>query len=254
MAKFALYPRGYALLGAALFALLSLGVRAQNDGSADSASAPDLSRLSQVLGAEPDSVQETAMDGLYEVLLGSQILYLSADGRFVIQGQIMDLQTSQNLTENRQQSLRAEQLAALDSSELIVFSPEGETKHTVTVFTDIDCGYCRKLHQEMSTYNDQGIAIRYAAFPRAGLQSDSYNKAVSAWCADDPQEAMTTLKLGGSVAPKTCENPVGEHYDLGQRLGVRGTPSIFLDNGRMIPGYVPAERLAAMLTDLQKSN
>ena len=119
-------------------------------------------------------------------------------------------------------------------------------EHTVTIFTDVDCGYCRKLHREMASYNDLGIRVRYLMFPRAGVNSESFNTAVSVWCADDQQTAMTRAKLGKSIEAKTCANPIAEQYSLGQQLGVRGTPSIILDNGEMVPGYVPAARLVQM--------
>lgn len=217
---------------------------------------PDTSQLQAALGGTvPDSIAETPVDGLFEVVIGSQLLYLSANGQFVIQGEVVDLASAQNLTENRQRTLRAERLAGLDVNDMIVFGPdEGEAKHSVMVFTDIDCGYCRKLHQEITSYNDLGIEVRYLAFPRAGLRSESYNKAVAAWCADDPKAALTHAKQGGTNELRQCDNPVEEQYNLGQQLGVRGTPSIFLSNGEIVPGYVPAERLARMLNNTARAN
>ena len=131
---------------------------------------------------------------------------------------------------------------------MVVFSPE-KYDHTVTVFTDIDCGYCRKLHNEMNGYHDNGIRVRYMFFPRAGVGSDSYQKAVSVWCADDRNEAMTQAKQGRPLPEKQCENPVREELLLGRLLGVNGTPAIFLESGEMIPGYVPPDKLKAILKD-----
>jgi thiol:disulfide interchange protein DsbC len=167
----------------------------------------------------------------------------------VIQGDIVDLTSSDNVTENRRNGLRAKAIDAVGEDKMIIFSPKNETKYTITVFTDIDCGYCRKLHQEIASYNDLGIKIRYMMFPRTGLNTESYDKAVSAWCADDRNEAITRAKRGETIEPRTCDNPVSQHYNLGQQLGVRGTPSIILADGEMVPGYVPADRLLQMLSN-----
>jgi thiol:disulfide interchange protein DsbC len=213
-------------------------------------STPDLSKLQAALGgAQPDSVADSALPGLYEVTIGAQSLYLSKDGRYVIQGDILDLTSSDNVTENRRNGLRAKAIDAVGEDKMIIFSPKNETKYTITVFTDIDCGYCRKLHQEIASYNDLGIKIRYMMFPRTGLNTESYDKAVSAWCADDRNEAITRAKRGETIEPRTCDNPVSQHYNLGQQLGVRGTPSIILADGEMVPGYVPADRLLQMLSN-----
>lgn len=216
--------------------------------SSSQAAEPDLSKLRSALGgADPDSVSESIIAGLYEVVMGAQVLYLSEDGRFVIQGQIVDLQTSSNVTEKKMGELRLAAVNAVGEENMVIFAPEQTAKHTVSIFTDVDCGYCRKLHQEMSSYLEQGIRIRYLAFPRAGINSESYDKAVSAWCSDDPQDAITRLKLGETIETRTCENPVANQYNLGIQLGVQGTPSIITEKGNMIPGYVPADRLTQML-------
>ena len=223
---------------------------AQSDNT-DTATGPDLSKLAAALGGRtPDSIGETPVSGLYEVVLGSQILYLTADGRYAVQGDVIDLDASNNLTENRRNDLRAATMQKVSADDMIIFPADGDAKYEVSVFTDIDCGYCRKLHSEISAYNAKGITVRYLAFPRAGLNSESYNKAVSVWCADNPQEAMTNAKQGEEVETKTCPNPVADEYQLGQQLGVRGTPSIVLNNGEMIPGYVPADRLEQTLANL----
>jgi thiol:disulfide interchange protein DsbC len=117
----------------------------------------------------------------------------------------------------------------------------------VSIFTDIDCGFCRRLHAEMAQYNKQGIAVRYLFYPRAGIGSDSYKKAVSVWCADDRQAAMDSAKAGNEVPEKTCENPVEAHYELGQQMRVQGTPAIVLEDGEMVPGYVPPDKLRRAL-------
>ena len=209
---------------------------------------PDLSRLQSLLGEEkPDSVKPTAIPGLYEVMLKSKIVYLSQDGRFVIQGDLIDLKERTNLTEARLDTQRSKALAAIGEDQMIIFAPTKPAKHTITVFTDIDCGYCRKFHQEIADYNRNGIKVRYLMYPRAGIGSDSYHKAVAVWCSPDRRDAITRAKKGEAIEQKSCPNPVKEQYELGQALGVRGTPTIILQDGQLIPGYVPAARLATML-------
>lgn len=241
------------LLIAAIFhaagALAADPASASNPASA-TVKQPDLTRLQAALnGEKPDAVNPTAIPGLYEVVVGGQVLYLSEDGRFIVQGDILDLGSRANLTENRRGELRGKAIEAVGENRMVVFAPEGPVKHTVTVFTDIDCGYCRKMHSQMAGYHKEGIKIRYLWFPREGKGSESFDKAVSVWCADNRQDAMTKAKRGESVEPKTCDNPVQAQYELGQKLGVRGTPSMILENGDMIPGYVPPTQLAQLLAE-----
>jgi thiol:disulfide interchange protein DsbC len=211
---------------------------------------PDLTKLQAALnGAKPDSISPTPLPGLYEVVLGGQVLYLSQDGRFAVQGDIVDLGSRANLTEDRRGELRGKAIEAVGESNMVVFAPDGPVKHTVTIFTDIDCGYCRKMHSQIADYNKEGIKIRYLWFPREGVGSESFDKSVAVWCADNRREAMTRAKRGESVEPKTCDNPVQAQYELGQKLGVRGTPSMILESGEMLPGYVPPTQLAQMLAE-----
>lgn len=195
---------------------------------------------------KPDAIAESPIPGLYEVTFGTRIVYVTADGRYLLKGQIVDLETRAPVTEEREQALKQKLLADLDESKMIIFGDKS-LPHTVTVFTDIDCGYCRKLHSEVAKYNAAGIRIRYMAFPRAGLGSPSALKAESVWCADDRHAAMDKAKSGASVPRRTCDNPVAEQYRLGQQLGVSGTPALLLEDGSLIPGYVPPKRLAAAL-------
>lgn len=197
-------------------------------------------------GIPVDSVEETPMAGLYEVTLGPQIYYMSADGRFLFDGRLIDVENSEDLTETSRSKARLATLQKVTDDQTVIFSPQ-DPKYTITVFTDIDCGYCRKLHQEIDGYNEQGIRVRYMFFPRSGVNSPSFDKAVSVWCADDRNQAMTDAKAGKDIEARKCDNPVAEQLDLGKTLGVRGTPSIFLDDGQMVPGYVPPARLATML-------
>jgi len=194
----------------------------------------------------PDDVRKTPVKDLYEVTVGTRVIYLTGDGRFLLQGSLIDLKTRTEITAQRLSALKLSALAKVGEDSMVIFGPK-DAKHTVTVFTDIDCGYCRKMHGDMAQYTDQGIRIRYLFYPRAGVGSDSYDKAVSVWCADDRNAAMDTAKAGRPVEKRSCDNPVAQHHALGQALGLQGTPSIILQDGQTLPGYVPADRLRELL-------
>ena len=191
---------------------------------------------------QPDHVAETALPGMYEVRYGSVVVYLSDDGRYMLRGDLVDLESGHNVTETARSHARAEIVGALGESNMIVFAPQ-TAKHTVTVFTDVDCGYCQRLHRQMADYNRLGIEVRYTAFPRAGIGSGTYDRMVSVWCASDQQAAMTDAKAGRAVEAARCDNPVSAQYEAGRAIGVRGTPSIVLESGEMIPGYVEPQEL-----------
>jgi len=195
---------------------------------------------------EIGSIGETPVKGLYEVMMGPQVMYVSGDGRYMMQGRMIDLANREDLTEPRQAAARKQAVDKVGDAGMVIFAPE-KYDHTVTVFTDTDCGYCRKLHKEIDQYEAEGIRVRYLFFPRAGVGSESFKDAVSVWCADDRQKALTEAKAGKRPEQKTCDNPVKAHMALGEMLGISGTPAIVLDNGDMVPGYVPPKRLAAML-------
>jgi len=236
------------LIAAALFSASALA--ADPTPASEAPKQPNLSKLQAALeGEKPDSIAPSAIPGLYEVVIGGQVLYLSEDGRFAIQGDMLDLNGQANLTNKRRGELRGKAIQTIGENNMIVFGPEGPVKNTITVFTDIDCGYCRKMHSQIAEYNKEGIKIRYLWFPREGVGSESYQKAVSVWCAQDRREAMTKAKRGESVETKTCDNPVRAQYELAQKLGVRGTPSMILESGEMLPGYVPPTQLAQLLAE-----
>ena len=206
------------------------------------------SALSRILpGTAPDEVAPSPIDGLYRVTAGQEVIYLSADGRYALWGDLVDVDNGRNLTEMRRRQARRDALETLGEESMIVFAP-GAVQHTVTVFTDVDCGYCARLHRQMPAYNALGVAVRYVAFPRAGLSSPSYEKTVSVWCSDDPHRAIGDAKFGRHVPPRKCENPVGDHYATGLSFGVRGTPTIVLESGDMLGGYLPPEELAEYLS------
>ena len=227
--------------------LLSLAYRVT---LADGEVPPALSARLEILapGMKPDHVAATALPGMYEVRFGSIIVYLSKDGRYMLRGDLIDLDAGRNVTEAARRTMRAEAMGELGESSMIVFAPD-TVKHTITVFTDVDCPYCARMHEQMADYNRLGIAIRYTAFPRAGVGSATYDKMVSVWCADDQRGAMTDTKAGVAVKPARCDNPVERHYEAGKAVGVTGTPAIVLKSGTLIPGYVPPEELLGRLEE-----
>jgi len=200
-------------------------------------------------GARSIAVSETPIEHVLQVQINSDIVYATDDGKYLFQGRVIDLETRDDLTELAKSSLRKEILDHVDTSKEITFSP-AKPLYDLTVFTDIDCGYCRKLHSQIAQYNEQGIAIHYMAFPRAGIGSVSYDKAVSVWCAKDQQSALTSAKAGKDPEPLQCENPVAEQYQLGLELGVSGTPALLTSTGQLIPGYMTPENLRAQLDQI----
>ncbi len=193
-----------------------------------------------------DRIGPSPMTGISEVMIGMNLFYVSNDGKYLMQGKLIDLASRTDLTEQKLGKARLKSLADLGEKSMIVF-PAKEQRHVITVFTDIDCGYCRKLHNEMAAYNAEGITVRYLSFPRSGPNSPSYNKAVSVWCADDRNDALTSAKAGKALEDKQCDNPIGDHFNLGVAMGVRGTPAILMEDGSIVPGYVPAKKLLKQL-------
>lgn len=187
-------------------------------------------------------IRESQIPGLYEVMMGAEVVYATADGRYLMKGDLYDLGRRKNLSENERQSARVDILSQLPASEYIEFAP-GKTKHSIYVFTDITCPYCRRFHQDVPELNREGIAVRYLAFPRAGVDSPAFRVMESIWCAKDRRKALTSAKHGEFVKPAECKNPVAKQYALGQAMGVRGTPAIYLENGKELPGYMPPDEL-----------
>ena len=208
--------------------------------------------LKEVLpGVKPDSIAPSSMSGLYEVVVGPKLFYVSEDGRYLFQGAMIDIKAREDLTEGKLAGARISSLKKVGLDNMIVFKPKS-SKHSLYVFTDIDCGYCRKLHSELDQYLSEGIEIRYLFFPRAGEGSESYKKAVSVWCADDRNEALTLAKLDREFETRSCDAAVvHSHYALGQDVGLRGTPAILLEDGTLVSGYLPPAELAAALASLE---
>ena len=199
-----------------------------------------------VPGAVIDSIKASPIPGYREVAIGGKVVYVSADGRYLLQGSLVELATRDNLTAVSEGALRRGLLDAVPRNRRIVFSPPNP-KYRITVFTDIDCGYCRKMHAQINDYMKAGISVEYLFFPRAGIGSESYTKAVSVWCAADQRKALTEAKLDKPVAKRTCANPVTVDYQLGQRVGVDGTPAIFAADGTQLGGYLPPDEMIARL-------
>jgi len=233
-----------------LFPLSTLIVGALTVSAAEDGTALTKEELAATLpGVEAREIYDSPIPGMFEVAVGSNIAYVSEDGRYFIQGDMYDLDENENLTERRRARARVDVLAGVDPDTMIVFSPAPEdVKHTVTIFTDIDCGYCRQFHREIAKVNELGIRVQYLSFPRTGPDTDSWFKADRVWCAADANAALTQAKLGGQFSEAVCETaPVANHYDLGQLVGVRGTPTVFSETGVQLGGYLPPDELLARL-------
>lgn len=193
-----------------------------------------------------DSVRPSEVKGLYEVTVGANIFYTSEDGKYLVQGKIFDLAARKDITESKLSDARIKAIHQLGEENMITFQAKIK-KHDVFVFTDIDCGYCRKFHSEIDQYLAEGISVHYIFFPRAGKDSDSYKKAVAVWCAKDRNAALTAAKKGNEPKTATCNNPVDKQMALGMEVGVRGTPMIVTEKGVTFPGYLPPKQLAEAL-------
>jgi thiol:disulfide interchange protein DsbC len=193
-----------------------------------------------------DQIRPSPIEGISEVQVGPRLFYVTNDGRYLLQGSLIDLHTRQDISEARRNTFRLEAVNAIGEQNMIIF-PAKNSRHTITVFTDVDCTYCRKLHREVNRYNDLGITVRYLLYPRSGANTPSYNKAVTVWCSGNRQEALTRAKAGDDLKQLDCPNPILDLMDLGQAVGLQGTPAIILDDGEMVPGYVPPEKLAKVL-------
>lgn len=196
-----------------------------------------------------DAVRPSPMKGIYEIVMGGDIAYVSADGKFLIAGDMYEIDSRTNLTEAGRQKTRVETLAKLDEREMIVFKP-ATVKHTITVFTDVDCGYCRKLHSEISQLNDLGVQVRYLAYPRAGPGTEDWRKMEAVWCSKDRKNAITEAKAGREVKAAQCSTPVAKQFKLGEQMGVRGTPAIFTSTGDYIGGYLAPGQMVKELERL----
>lgn len=207
-------------------------------------------KLKQIIPNAPDAkISKSVIPGLYEVMIGTKVLYIDQDAKYAVSGNIIELDTRKNLTSAAENKARKKILTGLDESKMIVYPAKGKVKHTLTVFSDIDCPYCRKLHDDIPKLTRAGFKVRYLAYPRAGVGSESYNQAVSAWCAPNRSKALDQAMSGNKIQSRTCKNPVMDDMRLAEEFGVNGTPSILVDTGAFFPGYVPAKELIKRLAN-----
>ena len=200
--------------------------------------------------AELDRVAPAPVAGFTEVITEGQAIYVSNDGRYLIQGALFDIDKKEDISQLGLSVVRRAEMAKIPAADRIVFAPVGPAKHRVAIFTDIECGFCRKLHEDIAEYNKRGIAIEYLAFPRAGLASPDGIAMQSVWCASDRRKALTDAKAGRPVPPTACKNPVADQYESGRRMGLTGTPMIINQDGLMLPGYLPPDKMLESLDKL----
>lgn len=228
---------------------LALTVAAATQVSADE----DVNELKNALAKrlpqyEVSRIDSTPIEGLYQVILSGQVIYMTKDARYMLDGNLVDLSTKKNYSEDAMSEIRLSQLEQLGEENMVVYTPE-TVKHTITVVTDIDCPYCRRLHSEMDQYLDGGIKVRYVFMPLKG--KGDYQTTVTVWCSDDKNEALDMAKAGTELEARDCDNPIDQHLKVSRSLGVRGTPAIILQDGSMLPGYIPAKKL---VTELNRMN
>lgn len=195
-----------------------------------------------------DSVTATPVDGLYQVVVGSQVVYMDKNAEYMLDGDMVNLRTRENYSENAKSVIRLNAINQLGEKNMLVYRPE-KVEHVITVITDINCPYCRRLHSEIDQYMKSNVEVRYIFMPLKG--PDDKRKTESVWCADDPQKALDMAKAGGKIEERKCDNPLDEQMATARKLGVRGTPAIILESGEMLPGYIPADKLVA---ELNKTN
>ena len=228
-----------------VFAFISFGIFAEKDDM------QDLTNKINLILPDGIKVQDISFSderNLYVINVGDiQPIYMLPDGEHVILGDIFNISEgeAQSTTEKDKDIFRKNKLIT-SNLETIDFLAKKE-KYSLTVFTDVDCGFCRKFHNEIDQYNNLGISIKYLAFPRAGIDSESYTKMVSAWCSDQADLSITLLKDNKSIPSNSCENSVAEQFELGRTLGITGTPALITQSGKLLPGYVPAQELLMLL-------
>jgi thiol:disulfide interchange protein DsbC len=210
-----------------------------------------LRAVATLAGVKPENVQTTPVAGIFEVLRGSDIFYMTRDGQYAFTGDLYQVPSRFNLTEVHRRDMRRKLIDAVPESRMVVFSPP-QPKYTVTVFTDVDCGYCRALHKQIAEYNRLGVRVRYVFYPRTGPNTESWHKAEQVWCSADRKGALTRAKLGEPLDAPVCPNtPVAQEYELGKAIGLEGTPGIVAANGAMVGGYLPPDQLVEQLKQLQ---
>lgn len=244
----------------AVMPLAFIGAMASSNVFAEESKKDDLAAIKETVtkslqsakpGITVSSIERSPIAGMYKATItNGPSVYITANGQYFIMGDVFQVSVGEivNLTEREKDKDRAKAMAEIDKKDMIIFSPKGETKKAIYVFTDVDCGYCQKLHHQMAEYNKLGIEVRYLAYPRAGINSGSFKKVASAWCAENPREALTKLKNREQIPENVCEgNPIAEQFLIGQSIGLSGTPALITEEGQLIPGYVDPENLAKRL-------
>jgi thiol:disulfide interchange protein DsbC len=210
----------------------------------------------RIPGVKAEELRPSPIAGIYELTRGAEVTYISVDGRFVFTGDLYQVAESgpyPNLSDARRRELRTQLMGQLPESKMIVFAPKTAPKYTITVFTDPDCAWCRKLHSQIAEYNKLGIKVRYAFFPREGPDTEAWTKSEAVWCAANRQDALTHAKLGEKVKAAKCANtPVRQSWELGREMGVEGTPAVILADGDLIPGYLPPQQMLKKLSEVAK--
>ena len=203
---------------------------------------------------DPENVQRSPVDGWFTLQKGSIVAYISADGRYLLQGDLIDLDNQVNLSEVSRNDARRDLMATIEDNETILFSP-AKVKYRVSVFTDVDCTYCRRLHSQIDEYLAHGIEVRYLLYPRNGPASAAWSTSEDVWCASDRNAALTKAKLDQAFSSATCDSSaVQNHFVLGRDVGLSGTPAIVLDDGTLISGYLPPDQLKARLDQMGLSH
>lgn len=239
--------KSFAILMVAAAALAVIGAAQADDNSAVQ------TRLAKQLGISSTDVLVSPIPGLYRITIGPQIAYVSADGRYLVRGDIISLQSGDNLTSSERDAARLAYLKQLAPTDMLVFAPP-HPKQTLTVFTDIDCDYCRMLEGERPQLNAMGIAVQYLFFPRDGRGSAAWQKAVDVWCAPDRKAAFEAAMHGAAPKPAHCDaSAIAASYKFGQLLGLDGTPAMLTEHGRLIAGYLPPQALLTVLEQESKS-
>jgi thiol:disulfide interchange protein DsbC len=235
----------FPLIAALAFCFCAPLAHAANDDSKARAAVQKLVGSTKI-----EAFEKSPIEGYYQAAVGSQLLYVSEDGRYILQGTLYDADAKLDLTALRLARINVAKLEAYPEAQRISFAPQSKPKYKITVFTDIDCGYCRKMHSHIAEYNERGIQVDYLFFPRSGPGTPSFTKAESVWCAKDRKSAFTAAKAGTDPAPAQCDNPIAEEFKLGMQVGVDGTPAVFAPDGSKIGGYLTPDQLQAQLERL----
>ena len=195
---------------------------------------------------KPEYVGETPLPGLYEVIVGTKVVYMSKDGRYLMNGDLLDLQESKNLSNERRKYMRVLLFNKTGEDKMLIYTPK-IVKYTITIFTDVNNLLSRRLHSHIQEFLAMGIKIRYIFYPTGGSNSASYKNAVSIWCSRDRNGTMTLAQSGAVIKKGSCQTPIEEHIALGKALAITKLPTLFLQSGEIIPSYVTPGKLKIML-------